>query len=271
MDVQKVWALSYSATGNTAKAVHTVAEALARALNVPLAEVSFTTLAERAQEYIFTPSDLVVVGSPTYAGRLPNKIAPDLRERLQGGGALAAAIVTFGNRAFDNSLAELAALLADGGFQVLAAGAFVGQHAFTDNLAKGRPNSGDHGELKTFGETVAQKIKDGLLTAPTVPGNPEAAYYVPLGTDGQPAKFLKAKPQTDIARCDNCGDCARLCPMGAIDPQNNSNVQGICIKCQRCVRYCSKQAKYFDDPAFLSHIAMLEKDFQEPKTNTTFL
>ena len=60
---------------------------------------------ERAVDYVFGPGDLVVVGSPTYAGRMPNKIAPDFRARLRGNGALAAAVVTFGNRAFDNSVA----------------------------------------------------------------------------------------------------------------------------------------------------------------------
>ena len=30
-------------------------------------------------------------------------------------------------------------------------------------------------------------------------------------------------------------------------------------------------AKYFDDPAFLSHVAMLEREFREPKENRVFL
>ena len=69
----------------------------------------------------------------------------------------------------------------------------------------------------------------------------------------------------------NCGACARLCPMGAIDPKNVSNVPGTCIKCQRCVRKCTKGAKYFDDEAFLSHVKMLEQNFAEPKDNEVFL
>lgn len=35
----------------------------------------------------------------------------------------------------------------------------------------------------------------------------------------------------------------------------------MCIKCHSCVRNCPMGAKYFDDPAFLSHRAMLERDY----------
>ena len=37
--------------------------------------------------------------------------------------------------------------------------------------------------------------------------------------------------------------------------------QLLCIKCHSCVRNCPMGAKYFDDPAFLSHRAMLERDY----------
>ena len=103
------------------------------------------------------------------------------------------------------------------------------------------------------------------------PGDATAPYYTPKGTDGQPAKFLKAKPLTDLSRCTNCGACARVCPMGAIDPKDVCSVPGTCIKCQACVRKCTRHAKYFEDAAFLSHVAMLEQNFTEPKKNEAFL
>ena len=82
-----------------------------------------------------------------------------------------------------------------------------------------------------------------------------------MGTDGQPAKFLKAKPQTDPDKCTDCGLCAAVCPMGSIDPADVSSVPGVCIKCQACVVKCPTGAKYFDDPAFLSHKDMLETNY----------
>ncbi|WP_298035294.1 4Fe-4S binding protein [uncultured Dysosmobacter sp.] len=273
MQLCKVWAVYYSATGTTDKMVNTIADVLAAELNLPVGRLGFTSLAERKKEYCFTEKDLVVVGSPTYAGKLPNKILPDFREKLRGGGALAVPVVMFGNRSFDNSLAELSAVLEAGGFHTVAAGAFVGRHAFTDELAYGRPGWSDLFEAKNFAKQISDKVKRlSDIPAPVkVPGDSDAPYYIPKGVDGQPVNFLKVKPKTDLSKCTNCGACARLCPMGAIDPKNVVSVPGTCIKCQRCVRKCTKGAKYFDDPAFLSHVAMLEANFQEPKENEVFL
>lgn len=273
MERKKVCAVYWSATGNTDKTVNTVAEALARKLELPLERRSFTRPAERRETISLEASDLVVLGMPTYAGKLPNKMLPFVQEQIRGNGALAVGIVTFGNRSYDNSLAELCACLEADGFHTVAAGAFACRHAFTDALADGRPDWDDKRMMERFAEQIADKVKRLTdIPAPVaVPGDAGAPYYVPKGTDGQPAKFLKAKPQTDLGKCTNCGACARLCPMGAIDPENVALVPGTCIKCQCCVRKCTRHAKYFDDPAFLSHVAMLEANFTEPKENEMFL
>ena len=273
MEIKQVWTLCYSATGVTDQVTGAAAAELAARLEVPLERIPFTRPAERAGTRAFGPGDLVVVGSPTYAGRLPNKIAPSFQQSLLGQGALAVAVVTFGNRGYENSLAELVSILEGDGFHTVAAGAFVGRHAFTDELAYGRPGWSDLFEIKNFAKAAADKIRK-LTEIPSpvqVPGDPAAPYYIPKGVDGAPVKFLQAKPVTDLDKCVRCGLCARLCPMGAINPRNVAEVPGTCIKCQCCVRKCTRHAKSFDDPNFLSHVAMLERDFQEPKENETFL
>jgi len=273
MKFQRIEAVYFSATGVTDKVVHILAEALAAELSLPLSFRGFTRPGERAEALDFGPEALVIVGSPTYAGKLPNKILPDFQTKLRGNGTLAAAAVTFGNRAFDNSLAELCAVLEANGFHTVAAGAFPGRHAFTDALGEGRPGLGDRRALQDFARQIAGKLRklEGSPEPVKVPGDPVAPYYVPKGLDGEPAKFLKAKPKTDLSKCSRCGVCARACPMGAIDPENVALVPGTCIKCQSCVRKCTRHAKYFDDPAFLSHVAMLERDFREPKEPEVYL
>ena len=168
--------------------------------------------------------------------------------------------------------AELSVTLKKNDFHLVAAAAFACRHAFTDELAFGRPDTADETELKDFAKNAACKIREseGVPLAPEIPGDSDAPYYIPKGVDGQPVQFLKAKPQTDLSKCTNCGACARQCPMGAIDLKNVANTPGTCIKCQRCVRICTKHAKYFDDKAFLSHVAMLEENFSEPKENQIF-
>ena len=273
MKIQKVWAIAFSPNGTTERTAKLLAEELAAKLGCPVEQMNFTRPAERDREYVFCEKDLVVIGAPTYAGKLPNKILPDFKSKLKGNGALAIPFVTFGNRSYDNALAELCAVMEFDGFHTAAAGAFVAQHAFTDELGYGRPGWSDQFEMKQFAAKTAAKIQ-ALTEVPEsiqVPGDPEAPYYIPVGADGRPAQFLKVKPKTKLSRCNRCGACVRGCPMGAIDPRDPSNVPGTCIKCQRCVHKCTKHAKYFDDPAFVSHVKMLERTFADPKENETFL
>ena len=93
----------------------------------------------------FAPEELVIFGVPTYAGRVPNVLLPFLKERVQGGGALAAAVVLFGNRNFDDSLIELRDILCADGFcrrgrRGLRRGALVFPHA-----RRGPSRRGGHG------------------------------------------------------------------------------------------------------------------------------
>ena len=269
MLVSRVVAVYFSATGKTAKVAGVLANALAISLKVPMETVDFTKPADRETEYSFGETDLVVFGMPTYAGKLPNKLLPFVQSSFHGNGALAVAVVTFGNRSFDNSLAELCATLEADGFHTVSAGAFAAQHAFSETLAAGRPDDADLAELARLGAATIGKLRGTEIPAPVaVDGDAAAPYYTPRGLDGEPKVFLKAKPKTDAAKCTNCGVCAAVCPMGSIDAGNAAEVTGICIKCHACVRICPTGAKYFDDEAFLSHKAMLERDYQrraEPK------
>ena len=264
MNVTKVYALYFSPAGTTRRLTVTLANALAESFGVPLETVDITLPAAREEALpAFAEGELVVCGSPTYAGKLPNKLLPFWKERIQGDGALAVALVTFGSRAFDNSLAELCACLTEDGFRVVGAGAFACRHVFSETLAAGRPDKDDYAELAKLGAAVATRIAkaNGEIAPTEVPGDAAAPYYVPKGLDGEPTVFLKAKPKTN-GDCIGCGVCAAVCPMGSIDPADVTSVPGLCIKCHACVRECPVGAKYFDDPAFLSHREMLERDYQ---------
>ena len=273
MKIQRICSVYWSATGNSRKVARTVSGAIGEYLGCPVEEFDFTLPGARETVMEFSSKDLAVVVLPTYAGKLPNKMLPFVQTGIKGNGTPAIPLVTFGNRSFDNSLAELVDSLKSNHFFPMAAGAVVCRHAFTDLLAAGKPTEQDLEDLKQFARKAAEKILEASsLPAPvTVPGDSTAPYYIPKGLDGKPAKFLKARPKTNLDSCIRCGVCARLCPMEAISSEDYSQVPGTCIECQRCVRSCSQKAKYFDDPAFLSHVAMLEANFQDLKVSSFYL
>ena len=123
-----------------------------------------------------------------------------------------------------------------------------------------------------FSEKISEKLRSNNASpVQGVPGNADAPYYIPLDEEKKPAKFLKAKPKTDLSKCVKCGICSANCPTAAIDTKDFSEVTGICIKCQSCIHKCPKQAKYFDDPVFASHVRYVVKNYQDRKENEFFL
>ncbi len=134
MTPKTVWAVYFSGTGTTERTVRSVAGELARMLSVPCRSIDFTRPQARQKELSFCERDLVVFGTPVYAGRVPNVLLPYLREKVRGGGALAVPVVLFGNRNYDDALIELRDLLQADGFGCIAAGAFVGEHSFSRTL-----------------------------------------------------------------------------------------------------------------------------------------
>ena len=225
--------------------------------------------------FSFCERDLVVFGTPVYAGRVPNVLLPYLREKVRGGGALAVPVVLFGNRNYDDALIELRDLLQADGFGCIAAGAFVGEHSFSRTLGAGRPDDRDMAGHPAFAREICGKLAGQAGTENTpvaVRGEtPIRPYYTPRDRHGNPISLLKVKPKTDMAKCGGCGLCAELCPMGSIDPADVSRVNGICIKCCACVKKCPAGAKYFDDPGYLFHQHELEDVYTRRAENEWFV
>ena len=270
MKAKKLRAVYFSPTGTTQAVVREVARSLAGELQIEYTETDFTLPSARQDPLVFEKEELVVFGTPVYAGRVPNVLLRYLSE-MQGKGALAVPVVLFGNRAFDDALAELAKILHGAGCYILAAGAFVGEHSFSYTLAKGRPDTNDLLQAQKFAVSIAQKLEttDRSAEEPGIPGDPEK-YYQPRSAHGKAIDIRKAKPVTGEA-CDECGICATICPMGSIPEENVRECTGICIKCGACIKKCPKHAKYFDDEGYLYHKTELEKKFQRRAEIQLFL
>lgn len=288
MSKKTVWSVYFSATGVTEKIVKRTADAAAEKLGLPQRMFCFNSPASRREELSFGAEDLVVLGVPVYAGRVPNLLLPYVRDFIKGNGAAAVPVVTYGNRDFDDALAELCGVLEKNGFQTAAAGAFVGEHAFSRVLGAGRPDEKDLCLASDLGRRAAEKISahdaekmsggsvpaddSGSSGSVRVPGRfPPGPYYTPRDRRGNPINILKARPKTDAAGCIRCGLCAVLCPLGSVDIDRVSEVTGICMKCNACVKHCPAAAKYFDDPGYLYHKKELEEIYTRRAESRIFL
>lgn len=270
MNIKRICVLYFSPTGGTEKIARFVAGELSARLEAEQVFFNFTKPEGRRDEYRFAPDDLLVMASPVYAGRLPNKLMPEYQAKIFGSGTPAIPLCIFGNRSPDEALRELVLLLEGNGFQVAAAAAFAGRHAFSDRVGEGRPDRDDLAQMADFAARAAEKLAGDGFPPLEMDRGEVGPYYTPLKEDGTPAKFLKAKPLTRWETCSRCGACARACPMGSIDSQTMEAV-GLCIKCQACVRRCTAHAKYFDDADFLSHVAMLEQNYTRRAEHTILL
>lgn len=266
MGIEKIFAVYFSGTGTTKKVVTQVAKGLSSALNLPIDEIDFTTYEARKTSLSFKESDLVVIGLPVYAGRLPNLILPYIKT-IKGNGAMAVPIVLYGNRNYDDGLMELKTELDKDGFHSISAGAFIGEHSFSRKLAAGRPDSKDIEVADNLASLTAEIInslssEEKLLKYELqVKGNmPLSPYYTPRDRKGNPIDIRKVKPKTKES-CNKCGKCISMCPMNAIDASDPALVSGVCIKCCACIKRCPQEAKYFEGEGYLYHMRELEEQY----------
>ncbi len=272
--LQKVWAMYFSPTGTTERVVLTIAKRLAYELDLPLEVYDYTLPKTRQHEKHFDPGDLVVFGTPTYAGRVPNVLLKYLAT-VTAEGALAVPVALFGNRNFDDSLIEARDLLQANGFHPIAGAAFVGEHSFSKELGAGRPDVSDLSLAEHFALRIARKLADcpdpAALPVVKVRGeSPLRPYYQPRDRQGAPINILKVKPLTSDA-CTKCGLCAEICPMGSISHEDPSQYVGICIKCGACQKKCPEGAKYYEDEGYLYHKTELELGYERRARPALFL
>ena len=202
-------------------------------------------LTEPLREPVAIPAgEPVLVAMPVYAGRIPGLCREMLERYLQGSGGPAVAVAVYGNRDYDDALAELQDLLEAKGFRVVAAGAFVAEHSIFTQVAAGRRDERDRAAMAGFGTECRERIAafrpEGVHTPIVVKGS----------HDLRPAKGVPFHPACGPA-CTQCGPCARLCPAGAI-PADDPTVTDVekCISCGACIRVCPVQARSYQGEAY---------------------
>ncbi len=262
----------FSPTDTTKRVVSGIAEKIVENINqeVIINSIDFTLPEAREESVTFTEEDILIIGVPVYAGRVPN-ILLEYLESIEGNGALAVSIVLYGNRDYDDALIELRDILVRNKFNVIAGGAFIGEHSFSKILAKDRPDEKDMAVVSDFANQIYKKLMQDKISIVDVKGNrPYREYYRPKNRDNQSVDIRKVTPKTN-ENCIDCKTCVEVCPMGSIDYNDVSKLDGICIKCGACIKKCPTNAKYYDDRDYLRHKEELEVEFTYRREPELFL
>ena len=204
---------------------------------------------------VIDKEDRVLVAMPSFGGRAP-AVAIDRLRKIAGNGARCTLVCVYGNRAYEDTLAEMEDAAKESNFKVIAAIAAVAEHSIMPQYAAGRPDASDKKQLEQFADQIAGKTE----AAVSIPGN---RPYKKAGGAGLVPKPTKS--------CVKCALCAENCPVQAIDSADFTADSRKCIACMRCVKQCPENARKVNG-AMVSIAAMaIKKACSVRKENELFL
>lgn len=155
----------FSPTGGTEK----VSDIIAKGLSESAVRVDIT-LNDNNCGIEISQDDLCIISVPSYGGRVPTVAAQRIM-KLRGNGAKAVLVCVYGNRAYEDTLAELEDIVNNVGFNVVGAIAAIAEHSIARMYAAGRPDAADKDRLLDFSLKIKQKLESGDVSCPKLPGN----------------------------------------------------------------------------------------------------
>ncbi len=265
MNIERLHLVFFSPVFHTRAIARMLGAKVTEELSLPGAPIEhdITDFAQADNFLSFGPQDLVILAAPVYGGRLPSPAAQRLLQ-CQGRKTPAVLVVSYGNRAFEDSLLELKTIAETQDFLPVAAAACVAEHTIAPVYAAGRPDLNDEKALAAFAVSV-KPILDGL--DPALP----PSLSVPGNT---PYRLFNASPlpMTVNENCAKCGLCAQKCPTHAIaeDATSTGNPE-LCISCMRCVNICPRNARHPSEAITLAVTEKLAPVCSGRKENSFFL
>lgn len=266
MKIESLKSICFSPTGTT----KAVVEAIAKGISPETTELVDITLPDaRKESLVISEQDLLVVGIPVYMGRVP-ALATEWLKTIQAKDTPVVCVVVYGNRAYDDSLLELKDIVTDCGCITVAGAAYIGEHSFSNGeepVAAGRPDEDDLNHAQAFG----QKVKEKLQAVASVSELP-SLHFPGNHPYGGMTKLWDVDFIAVDDSCVQCGLCADVCPVDAVDAENSSVIDvEKCITCCACIKSCPQHAKTIKPSPVKDAAKRLHGLFQEPKQPGCFL
>lgn len=243
--------IMFSPTGGTEKVAHI----LGSYWSENTVKIDLSDSKTDFSQCVINEEDQVLIAMPSFGGRAP-AVAIERLKQITGNGAKCTLVCVYGNRAYEDTLAEMEDAAKESGFRIVAAVAAVAEHSIMPQYASGRPDASDKRQLEQFAEQIAGKEE----TAVSIPGN---RPYKKAGGAGLVPKAGKG--------CTKCGLCAKNCPVQAIDPVNFKADSKKCISCMRCVKQCPENARTVNGAMVSIAAQVIKKACSLRKENELFL
>lgn len=238
MEIQSLKLAYFSPTGTT----RSIVQAVARGINQNTAEqVDITKPKAREKQLHTSGNELLIVAVPVYIGRVPVLLSEWLHA-IKADKTPTVCIVVYGNRDYEDALLELRDIMKKNGCVPIACAAFIGEHSFSSTdlpIAVSRPDETDLNHAEIFGRKINETLRSvsslDRISDINVPGKyPYRALEDLISVD-----FISVSD-----KCIQCGVCAEVCPVGAVDFDNSSlRDKEKCILCCACIKYCPENAR----------------------------
>lgn len=115
--------------------------------------------------------DIAFLAVPCYGGRVPALAAQRIAQ-INGNGAKAVLVCSYGNRAYEDCLVELQDVAEAAGFRAVAAVAAVSDHSIVHRYAQGRPDKDDIARLMEWQGTQESRRRKSLPCPSESSGQP---------------------------------------------------------------------------------------------------
>ncbi|WP_031480750.1 EFR1 family ferrodoxin [Maridesulfovibrio frigidus] len=266
MKIESAKLVYFSPTGTTKAVVQSIANGI-NPSNIELIDITKPIV--RDQPLLTSENELLVIAVPVYMGRVPALLLEWLNS-IQADNTPTICVVVYGNRVYDDALLELKNIVTKCGCKAIGGAAYIGEHSFSSSetpTAHGRPDKNDLNHAELFGQKIREKLECyssiSQISEIDVPGiDPYRGSSTLWDVD-----FIAINNE-----CLQCGVCAEICPVGAIDSENSAVINHeMCISCCACIKSCPQKARSIKEGLVKDASKRLNSLYKEPKKPEYFL